>query len=161
MPGLAGDVNEGDGCGVGVGELWGAGDVELVPGLGSWDSCETVCFVIGVDESCCSFGVAARSSPGMASITQQQTPRATPPSPVILSGTERRRRKVKSKDPEVVSFATQLQGILTKIPLRSPALRSLKYCLRISTMIVRYAHIPNPTTLPATTISTQRSQANQ
>jgi len=46
---------------------------------------------------------------------QQQTALAIPPNPVLLSDTERRRSEVESKDPEVVSFAMQLQGIFTNI----------------------------------------------
>src|SRR5258707_139930 len=40
---------------------------------------------------------------------------AKPLAAVILSGTERRSREVKSKDPEVASRAMPLQGVLTNI----------------------------------------------
>jgi hypothetical protein len=46
---------------------------------------------------------------------QQQTALAMPPNPVILSGTEHRRREVKSKDPEVASLTIERQGVLTNI----------------------------------------------
>ena len=51
----------------------------------------------------------------MASITQQQIALAKPPTPVILSSTERQSREVKSKDSEVVSLAKQFQGVLTRM----------------------------------------------
>ena len=88
--------------------------------------------------------------PRDASITQQQIAFAKLPNPVILSGTERRRREVKSKDPEIAFFTMPLQGVLTNI---YPLFRSSK-------PLIHY-RVSNPTTLPATTISTQRSQANQ
>ena len=77
---------------------------------------------------------------GCTASRQQQIALATLPTPVILSGTERRRREVKSKDPEVVSFAMQLQGILTKIPIRSSV--HSKYCLRISSLLSLRSPIP-------------------
>jgi hypothetical protein len=88
------NAGEGDGCGVGV--AW-TGAAEIVAGFASWGDCD------------------ARASPGMASITQQQIVLAKPPTPVILSGTERRRSEVESKDPEIVFLTMPLQGVLTKI----------------------------------------------
>jgi hypothetical protein len=126
------------------------GEAVLVSGLPPWDGCGAVCGVICVDESCCWFSVAARISPGTASTTQQQTALAIPPNPVILSGTERQKRKVKSKDPEVLSIAMQLQGVRTSI-----------YPLFWSLKPLNHHRESSATTLPATTISTQRSQANQ
>ena len=60
-------------------------------------------------------------------------------------------REVKSKDPELVSLAMELQRVLTNI---HPLFRSSK-------PLSSHHRESNPTTLPATTISTQRSQANQ
>src|SRR3954468_7464204 len=97
--------------------------------------------------------------------TKQQTIIAKPRNPVILSGTERRRREVKSKlsrvagvrapqarseGPEVASVTMKLQGVLTNI-----------YPLFRSSKPLSHHRVSCRTTFPATTISTQRSQANQ
>src|SRR4029077_10813349 len=112
--------------------------------------------------------------PESASTRQQQTAATKLPIPVILSGTARQRpgpptragfrvlgcwSDVESKDPEAVCCTMLLQGVLTKIPIRSVVPQ--RNSNAASPNHHRSPPAPNSTTLPATTIPSQRSQANQ